>query len=153
VVQGWCFGVMGQRLATRLRTLMLKSLLRQEAAFFDRPENAPSALMSSLAGDAASVRGAVGDRLGVLATVLSCIVASYTIAFINRCARPVCTPCAHQGVCVQAQAQAPGNAWQPGTAHMRTPLRADRRMLRSWGCDTESAGVPGMSRVVQAEPH
>jgi ATP-binding cassette subfamily B (MDR/TAP) protein 1 len=83
-LQGWCFGVMGQRLATRLRTLVLKSLLRQEAAFFDRPENASGALMSTLAGDAASVRGAVGDRLGVLFTMLSCIVASFTIAFYNR---------------------------------------------------------------------
>jgi ATP-binding cassette subfamily B (MDR/TAP) protein 1 len=84
-IEGWCFGVMGQRLATRLRVLMLRALLRQDAAFFDRPQNAPNKLMSSLAGDAAAVRGAVGDRLGLLLTVASCVVASFALAFYNRC--------------------------------------------------------------------
>lgn len=90
---------MGQRLATRLRVLMLKSLLRQDAAFFDRPENANGTLMAALAGDAASVRGAVG----VLCSILSCIVASYAIAFYNRwrwCAGCVCGQCAALCVCV-----------------------------------------------------
>ena len=84
---------MGQRLATRLRVLMLRSLLRQDAAFFDRPENGSGALMGSLAADAAAVRGAVGDRLGVLLTVLSCIIASYVIAFYHRCGRGRAWPC------------------------------------------------------------
>lgn len=31
-LQGWCFGVMGQRLATRIRILILRALLRQVRA-------------------------------------------------------------------------------------------------------------------------
>lgn len=31
-LQGWCFGVMGQRLATRIRVLILRALLRQVSA-------------------------------------------------------------------------------------------------------------------------
>ena len=83
-MQGWCFAVMGHRLATRLRVLMMRGLLRQDIGFFDRPENASGQLSSTLAADATSVRGAVGDRLGHLATILSCAVASYVIAFKNR---------------------------------------------------------------------
>ena len=76
---------MGQRLATRIRVLLLRALLAQDIAFFDVPENSSSALLSALASDAASVRGAVGDRVGHLLTLLSCIVGSYVIAFKNRC--------------------------------------------------------------------
>ena len=36
VIEAWCFGVMGQRLAARLRAMMLRALLRQGIAFFDR---------------------------------------------------------------------------------------------------------------------
>lgn len=75
---------MGQRLATRLRVRMLRALLRQDIAFFDRPENASGALTSALAADATSVRGAVGDRCGHLLTLLSCVVGSYAIAFKSR---------------------------------------------------------------------
>ena len=41
--------------------------------------------MSALASDATSVRGAVGDRVGHLLTLLSCVVGSYAIAFKSRC--------------------------------------------------------------------
>lgn len=128
-LQGWCFGVMGQRLATRIRILILRALLRQVSAggggttagalhrgeaargnrevlspavhhssvvllpasspqdisFFDAPENSSGALLSALASDAASVRGAVGDRVGHILTLLSCVVGSYVIAFKSRC--------------------------------------------------------------------
>ena len=33
-VQGWCFGVMGQRLATRIRVLILRAILRQASGRF-----------------------------------------------------------------------------------------------------------------------
>ena len=83
-LQGWCFGVMGQRLATRVRVLMLQALLRQDISFFDRPENSSGQLMAALSADATTVRGAVGDRLGHLVTIFSCIIASYVIALKSR---------------------------------------------------------------------
>ncbi|KAL4425508.1 hypothetical protein ABPG75_009524 [Micractinium tetrahymenae] len=79
-VQGWCFGVMGQRLATRVRILLLQSLLHQDIPFFDRHENSTAAMLSTLASDAVAVRGVVGDRLGHLATIAACVVGSYAIA-------------------------------------------------------------------------
>ena len=56
----------------------------QDISFFDAPENSSGALLSALASDAASVRGAVGDRLGHILTLLSCGVGSYAIAFKSR---------------------------------------------------------------------
>lgn len=43
----------GQRLALRVRVLMLRALLRQDFPFFDVPENSSGALLSSLSADAA----------------------------------------------------------------------------------------------------
>lgn len=57
----------------------------QDISFFDAPENSSGALLSALASDAASVRGAVGDRVGHMLTLLSCVVGSYAIAFKSRC--------------------------------------------------------------------
>lgn len=57
----------------------------QDISFFDAPENSSGALLSALASDAASVRGAVGDRVGHILTLLSCVVGSYVIAFKSRC--------------------------------------------------------------------
>ena len=104
VIEAWCFGVMGHRLAARLRALMLRALLRQDIAFFDREENSSGSLLSGLSADAASVRGAVGDRLGHLATIASCIVASYVIAFKSRCSS---TTSLSTGPWLQPQSNAP----------------------------------------------
>lgn len=53
VTEGWAFGVAGQRLALRVRVLMLRALLRQDISFFDAPDNSSGALLSSLSADAA----------------------------------------------------------------------------------------------------
>lgn len=92
-LQGWCFGVMGHRLSTRVRIALLAALLRHRGPFFDRPENVPGALMSALARDAAVVRGAFGDKLGHQITVLSCIIGSYVLAFRERCGGLRCRLC------------------------------------------------------------
>ena len=69
---------------TRPHSLSLTSF-SQDISFFDAPENSSGALLSALASDAASVRGAVGDRVGHMLTLLSCVVGSYAIAFKSRC--------------------------------------------------------------------
>ena len=47
-LQGYCFGVMGQRLSRRVRTVLLHAMLRMEVGWFDRPENTSGALGSCL---------------------------------------------------------------------------------------------------------
>jgi len=64
--QGSLF-VVGQRLAHRVRSLYLRALLRQEPAWHDDPQRGGSgALVAGLARDAALVRGAAGDALGLV---------------------------------------------------------------------------------------
>ena len=53
----------------------------QEMAFFDRAENTSGSLTARLGVDTASIRGAVGDQVGVLAQNLTTFVAAYAIAF------------------------------------------------------------------------
>ncbi len=60
----------GNRLAERVRILLFKAVLRQEVGFFDFEKNSSGAIASRLSADAVSVRGAVGDVMGVL--VSSC---------------------------------------------------------------------------------
>ena len=55
----------------------------QEVAFFDLDENSSGALSSRLSTDTASIRGAVGDQMGLLAQNLVTFLAGYIIAFIN----------------------------------------------------------------------
>lgn len=55
----------------------------QEVSFFDKEENSSGALSSRLSTDTASIRGAVGDQLGLLCQNLVTFAAGYIIAFIN----------------------------------------------------------------------
>ena len=49
--------VAGERLTARLRVKTFKAMLRQEAGWFDRRENATGALTQRLATDASEVKG------------------------------------------------------------------------------------------------
>ena len=57
---------MGQRLAERIREILLWKLLNQEVGFFDFTENSVGALASRLSTDALLIRGAVGDAVGIV---------------------------------------------------------------------------------------
>ena len=53
----------------------------QEMSFFDKSENTSGSLVARLGVDTASIRGAVGDQVGVLVQNLTTFVAAYAIAF------------------------------------------------------------------------
>lgn len=82
-MQGFCFGLVGANLATRVRTLFLQAVLRMEVAWFDMDANTSGALTSRLATDAPAVRGAVADVLGIVMSDVSTMVFGYIIAFLN----------------------------------------------------------------------
>ena len=50
-------------------------------AFFDKAENTSGSLTARLGVDTASIRGAVGDQVGVLVQNLTTFIAAYAIAF------------------------------------------------------------------------
>jgi len=63
-VQGGVFAVVGERLTTRLRVHLFRSILRQDTSFFDDPQNSVGALTSNLRTDTSLVRAATGQSLG-----------------------------------------------------------------------------------------
>lgn len=72
------YGVAGEYLTERLRRLMFEKLLEQEVAFFDDKDNSTGALCARLSGEAASVQGATGQRIG---TVLQA-VGTFSLALV-----------------------------------------------------------------------
>ena len=76
-------GRAGSRLTRRLREQLLEAALRQEIAWFDAPENASGALAARLSADAAHIRGAAGDALGVAAQAATGLGGGLAIAFAS----------------------------------------------------------------------
>jgi ATP-binding cassette subfamily B (MDR/TAP) protein 1 len=80
LLQQACFGVMGQRLAARVRVLLLASILRQEQAFFELPSSSTGELSARLSADAACIRGACADVIGVALQQTGTVVCGYVVA-------------------------------------------------------------------------
>uniref|UniRef100_A0A8C4SJI5 ATP-binding cassette sub-family B member 5 n=1 Tax=Erpetoichthys calabaricus TaxID=27687 RepID=A0A8C4SJI5_ERPCA len=64
-LQGYTFGVSGETLTLKLRSLSFKAILRQEIGFFDDHKNSVGVLITRLATDASLVKGAGGSRLAL----------------------------------------------------------------------------------------
>ena len=78
----------------RIRSKAFGCLLRQEVAYFDRPENSSGAICARLSSDATAIEEMTGTRLGAICEALSlslfgfifgCFI-SWQLAFI------VCAP-------------------------------------------------------------
>ncbi|KAK5861234.1 hypothetical protein PBY51_022647 [Eleginops maclovinus] len=81
-LQGYSFAKSGELLTRRLRKVGFQAMLRQEIGFFDDSTNSPGALTTRLASDASMVQGATGSQIGMIVSSLTCIGASFIIAFI-----------------------------------------------------------------------
>ncbi|CAF1285349.1 unnamed protein product [Adineta steineri] len=65
------FGIAGGKLVSRIRSKAFSCFLRQEVAYFDRPENSSGAICNQLSSNAAVIQDMVGSRLGVICETLS----------------------------------------------------------------------------------
>ena len=93
-MQGWCFGLVGSNLATRVRTMFFQAVLKQEIGWFDLDSNTSGALTSRLSSDAPAVRGAVADVLGVSVQNIATLVFGYAVAFTNGWKMTLVVTCA-----------------------------------------------------------
>ncbi|CAF3163376.1 unnamed protein product [Rotaria sp. Silwood2] len=59
------FATAGSKLTQRIRSKAFACLLRQEVAYFDRPENSSGAICARLSSDASAVQEMTGTRLGI----------------------------------------------------------------------------------------
>ncbi|KAA0190312.1 ATP binding cassette subfamily B MDR:TAP [Fasciolopsis buskii] len=82
LLQGYFFGVSGERLTRRVRSQYFEAMLRQEIGWFDEPENQPGALTAKLASEASKLRFISGSQVGTILEALVVTVVSWVIAFV-----------------------------------------------------------------------
>ncbi|CAF1456940.1 unnamed protein product [Adineta steineri] len=75
------FGVAGAKLVSRIRSKAFACFLRQEVAYFDRPENNSGAICTHLSSNAAAIEDMVGTRLGVICQALSMSAFGFLLGF------------------------------------------------------------------------
>ncbi|VDO54568.1 unnamed protein product [Schistosoma margrebowiei] len=80
--QGYFLGVASQKLTKRLRQNLFASMLKQEMAWHDKPENNPGILSFILTSDANKVNTFCGTSLGRLIESAILVIFSLTIAFV-----------------------------------------------------------------------
>ncbi|KAH7681722.1 Xenobiotic-transporting ATPase protein [Dioscorea alata] len=77
-----CWIATGERQAARIRGLYLKSLLRQDIAFFDN-EIATGEVIGRMSGDTILIQQAIGDKVGKFVLLVSTFFGGFIIAFIR----------------------------------------------------------------------
>ncbi|PON83068.1 ABC transporter [Trema orientale] len=77
-----CWMVTGERQATRIRSLYLKTILRQDIAFFDNETNTGE-VVERMSGDTVLMQDAMGEKVGKFLQLVSTFIGGFTIAFIK----------------------------------------------------------------------
>ncbi|CAF1024549.1 unnamed protein product [Rotaria sp. Silwood1] len=62
------FAISGSKLTQRIRSKAFSCLLRQEVAYFDRPENSSGAICVRLSSDASAIQDMTGQRVALVGT-------------------------------------------------------------------------------------
>ncbi|CAL4983813.1 unnamed protein product [Urochloa decumbens] len=77
-----CWTITGERQATRIRSLYLKSVLRQDIAFFD-VEMTTGQVVSRMSGDTVLVQDAIGEKVGKFLQLVANFIGGFVIAFVK----------------------------------------------------------------------
>lgn len=74
--------ITGERQAARIRSLYLKSILRQDIAFFDQ-ETSTGEVISRMSGDTILIQNAIGEKVGTFIQLLFMFLAGFAVAFVQ----------------------------------------------------------------------
>ncbi|EEF47170.1 ABC transporter B family member 11 [Ricinus communis] len=77
-----CWMVTGERQAARIRGLYLKTILRQDIAFFDKETNTGE-VIGRMSGDTVLIQDAMGEKVGKFLQLLSTFIGGFLIAFVK----------------------------------------------------------------------
>ncbi|XWS76724.1 hypothetical protein CRYUN_Cryun01aG0202400 [Craigia yunnanensis] len=77
-----CWMVTGERQAARIRGLYLKTILRQDVAFFDVETNTGE-VVGRMSGDTVLIQDAMGEKVGKFLQLVSTFFGGFVIAFIT----------------------------------------------------------------------
>ncbi|KAL6188390.1 hypothetical protein ACLB2K_039783 [Fragaria x ananassa] len=81
-MRAYFFAVAGCKLIRRVRSLCFEKMVYMEASWFDEAEHSSGAIGARLSGNAASLRGLVGDALSLAVMNTSTAIAGLIIAFM-----------------------------------------------------------------------
>ncbi|KAG6573610.1 ABC transporter B family member 4, partial [Cucurbita argyrosperma subsp. sororia] len=77
-----CWIVTGERQAARIRGLYLKTILRQDVAFFDNETNTGE-VVGRMSGDTILIQDAMGEKVGKTIQLVTTFIGGFTIAFVR----------------------------------------------------------------------
>ncbi|KAK7392183.1 hypothetical protein VNO78_20613 [Psophocarpus tetragonolobus] len=77
-----CWMVTGERQAARIRGLYLKTILRQDVAFFDRETNTGE-VIGRMSGDTVLIQDAMGEKVGKFLQLIATFFGGFVIAFVK----------------------------------------------------------------------
>lgn len=80
-LKSYFFSIAGCKLIRRVREMCFEKVVYMEISWFDEAENSSGIIGSRLSADAASLRGLVGDALGLLVQNVATTIAGVAIAF------------------------------------------------------------------------
>ena len=81
-LQYGAFVTSGSKLTQRIRGKAFASLLRQEVAFFDRPENSSGAICARLSSDALAIQQMSGHRLGLIVEIVAVFIVGASFGLV-----------------------------------------------------------------------
>ncbi|XP_059306224.1 ABC transporter B family member 13-like [Lycium ferocissimum] len=81
-LQHYLFGVAGEKAMTNLRRALYTAILRNELAWFEKPENSIGSLTSRIVNETSTVKTIIADRMSVIVQCVSSIVIATTVSMI-----------------------------------------------------------------------
>ncbi|KAK4488639.1 hypothetical protein RD792_004408 [Penstemon davidsonii] len=79
-----CWMVTGERQAARIRSIYLKTILRQDIAYFDQ-EVSTGEVIGRMSGDTILIQDAIGEKVGKFVQVVASFFGGFSIAFAKGC--------------------------------------------------------------------
>eukprot|EP00258_Populus_trichocarpa_P011794 XP_002320938.3 ABC transporter B family member 11 [Populus trichocarpa] len=79
-LQVTCWIVTGERQSSRIRSLYLKTILRQDIAFFDKETNTGE-VVGRMSGDTVLIQDAMGEKVGKFVQLMATFIGGFSVAF------------------------------------------------------------------------
>ncbi|XP_057550281.1 ABC transporter B family member 11-like isoform X2 [Amaranthus tricolor] len=77
-----CWMITGERQAARMRNLYLKTILRQDIAFFDK-EITTGEVIGRMSGDTVLIQDALGEKVGQFIQLIATFIGGFVVAFVR----------------------------------------------------------------------
>ncbi|XAR52108.1 Xenobiotic-transporting ATPase [Bertholletia excelsa] len=81
-LQHYVFGVVGEKAMANLRQSLYAAVLRNELAWFEKPENSIGSVTSRIINDTTMVKTIIADRMSVIVQCISSILIATTVSMI-----------------------------------------------------------------------